>query len=154
MINLEFLHINLIAHNWKTLADFYIKVFGCMPSGPERDLSGSWVSRLTGIDKPTIKGIHLLLPGKNFQNITLEIFEYDPGDSPEYNRRINSRGYGHIAFHTENLHSMVSLIIDNGGSFYGEPVFATIEGIGKLHVVYMKDPEGNILELQMREDNI
>jgi hypothetical protein len=38
-IKAKYSHINLIAKDWRTLADFYRKVFGFMPIPAERDFS-------------------------------------------------------------------------------------------------------------------
>jgi len=40
-------HTNLVARDWKLLADLYIKVFGCLVKPPERNLKGDWLGRLT-----------------------------------------------------------------------------------------------------------
>ena len=37
---IQFVHVNLVAHNWRRLARFYQDVFRCVPVPPERDLSG------------------------------------------------------------------------------------------------------------------
>lgn len=150
-MKIEFVHTNLIAYDWRRLADFYFKVFRCKPAGPERDLSGDWVTKLTGIDNATIRGIHLKLPGQSCQNITLEIFEYDPKGSQIEQTGINTGGYGHIAFLTDDFDGLVSQVIENGGQYYGEPVYAHIEGLGIMHVAYMIDPEGNVIEIQERK---
>ncbi len=42
-------HTNLIVHDWRTLAQFYIDVFGCRFAQPERDLSGAWLDEATEI---------------------------------------------------------------------------------------------------------
>lgn len=39
----KFVHTNLIAQNWKRLAEFYEEVFGCRPLPPERRLKGQWL---------------------------------------------------------------------------------------------------------------
>ena len=36
----KYVHTNLIAHDWRKLADFYLSVFGCAPVPPERDYLG------------------------------------------------------------------------------------------------------------------
>lgn len=61
--NIRYVHTNLIAKDWKSLSEFYIKVFGCKPIYPERDLSGEWLEKLTEIEDVRIRGIHLSLPG-------------------------------------------------------------------------------------------
>ncbi|MEJ2055685.1 MAG: hypothetical protein P8X42_17360, partial [Calditrichaceae bacterium] len=59
----RFAHVNIISKDRKNLAEFYTKVFDCKPRPPERDLSGEWLDRLTGLHQSGIKGIHLKLPG-------------------------------------------------------------------------------------------
>lgn len=58
-----FTHTNIVAKEWKGLADFYIEVFGCKPKPPERDLTSEWLDRLTAIDGAHIRGIDLIAPG-------------------------------------------------------------------------------------------
>ena len=36
-VGTKYVHTNLVAHDWKRLATFYIEVFGCKPKPPERD---------------------------------------------------------------------------------------------------------------------
>jgi catechol 2,3-dioxygenase-like lactoylglutathione lyase family enzyme len=81
---MKFTHVNLIARDWKRLAQFYQEVFGCTPVPPERNYSGVWLDRATGVDNARIEGVHLRLPGHGNQGPTLEIFQY--GDMPEHPR--------------------------------------------------------------------
>jgi len=55
---IKFIHVNIIARDWKKLAKFYEKVLGCTPVLPERDLSGEWIEKGTGIPGAAINGIH------------------------------------------------------------------------------------------------
>jgi len=48
-VSIKYVHTNLIAGDWKSLADFYIQVFGCTTVAPERDISGEWIDKMTGI---------------------------------------------------------------------------------------------------------
>ncbi len=36
----KYIHTNLVAKDWRRLADFYQTVFGCVPVPPERDFEG------------------------------------------------------------------------------------------------------------------
>lgn len=143
----KFSHVNLISRNWKELADFYIRVFDCQPKPPQRDLSGSWVDALTGLMEANIKGMHLHLPGYGNDGPTLEIFEYDE-NIENTGKVINMEGFGHIAFAVENVQRKLKLLLENGGSLVGQLVDAEVDGVGKITVVYAKDPEGNIIEIQ------
>jgi predicted enzyme related to lactoylglutathione lyase len=146
--NIKFVHTNLIAKDWRNLAEFYINVFGCVPKLPERDLSGPWVDHLTRMEHAHIRGIHLVLPGYDEHGPSLEIFGYDVPGEQGVLPMVNSSGFRHIAFHVENMEETRSMIIAHGGQAYGEMVKPDIPGVGILTVVYMRDPEGNILELQ------
>lgn len=146
-IKTKILHINIISRDWRKLADFYTKVFDCKPILPERDLSGAWLGQLTGLAEPRIRGIHLQLPGQDPGGPTLEIFEYDQ-NRENLNKQVNLEGFGHMAFVVENVEEKLKLVLENGGSALGELVDTEIPGIGKITVVYARDPEGNIIEIQ------
>ena len=145
--NIKFVHTNVVARDWKKLAQFYIDVFGCVPIYPERDLSGKWLEELTNIQDATIKGIHLKLPGyKN--SPTLEIFEYNKLSEGFNQSLINNPGFAHIAFHVNDVEKTLQKLISHGGETYGTLCEKEIEGIGTLKVIYTKDIEGNIIEIQ------
>lgn len=146
----KFSHVNIISKDWKTLAAFYIRVFDCKPKPPERNLSGKWVDELTDLSNTRIKGMHLLLPGFDIDGPTLEIFEYNENIS-NTGKNINLEGFGHIAFAVDNVNQKLNLLLENGGSVVGKLIDAEIDGVGKISVVYAKDPEGNIIEIQKWE---
>jgi catechol 2,3-dioxygenase-like lactoylglutathione lyase family enzyme len=145
---IRYVHTNLIAKDWRKLADFYVAVFGCKPKYPERDLSGEWLERLTGIAGVRIRGIHLALPGYGEDGPTLEIFGYEPEWPGEQPNRINRQGFGHIAFLADSVEEVLARLIEHGGKPLGETVTKEYEGIGTLTVVYAEDPEGNFIEIQ------
>ena len=143
---IKYAHTNIVATNWRRLAQFYIDVFECRPQLPERDLSGEWIEQVTGLENVRIRGIHLQLPG--YENgPTLEIFGYEPfgsdGDAP-----INRRGLGHLAFHVDSVQAVLTGLLAHGGRQLGKLVVKDFPGLGKLEVVYARDPEGNIVEIQ------
>ena len=146
-MNIKYAHTNLIARDWKKLSQFYIDVFHCTPKLPERNLYGEWFDKLTGIKNSHIKGIHLLLPGFKENGLTLEIFQYEE-NIENHHKEINTEGYGHIAFAVSDVDQCLENVKKHGGSTVGEIVNGDVAGVGKLHAVYAKDPEGNIIEIQ------
>lgn len=144
----KYVHTNLIARDWRSLAQFYIEVFDCKPIYPERNLEGSWLDHLTEINSAKIKGLHLHLPG--YENgPTLEIFEYIPTHSTNQPPSINAPGFGHIAFHVDDVFIILNKAINHGGKSFGEIVKKEYFELGSiLTVTYLKDPEGNFIELQ------
>lgn len=144
----RFAHVNLIAQDWRRLAEFYERVFGCMPVPPERDLSGQWLDDSTGVPGAHIRGIHLRLPGDEYDSgPTLEILQYnrEPGRAVT---APNCPGWGHIAFSVEDVAAAREAVIAAGGGMVGELVSADIAGAGSITFAYVTDPEGNIIELQ------
>jgi len=144
---IKYAHTNLVADNWKRLASFYETVFECIPIPPERDLSGDWLDKVTGIPESHVRGIHLQLPGYEQGGPTLEIFQYSvmPERCPLHP---NTPGFSHIAFAVDNVATTAQRVFDNGGSAVGELTVREVPGIGVLTVRYVADPEGNIIEIQ------
>ena len=60
----------------------------------------------------------------------------------------NDAGYGHVAFSVEDVSSAVREVVDHGGTVLGEIASTTVMGVLDLEVIYVRDPEGNIIELQ------
>ena len=124
-IRAKYVHTNVIARDWKRLVRFYSEVFGCKPHGPERDMSGAWLDSLTSLRNGHLTGVHLRLPGYGDDGPTLEIFSYDQ-------------------LIDEALHAVIAA----GGGAVGNIETTKVEDVGALRVVYARDPEGNIVELQ------
>ena len=146
----RFAHVNIVSKDWRKLANFYIKVFDCVEKPPERNLNGKWLNKLTSLSEANIRGIHLRLPGYDSDGPTLEIFEYGQNYSNE-SKQINLEEFGHIAFAVKNVEEKLNLLLQNGGSTVGELVNTEVEGVGAISVVYARDPEGNIVEIQKWE---
>ena len=144
---MKYAHTNIVAVDWRRLADFYVKVFGCTLVPPERDLSGKWLDKATGIEGVRIRGAHLRLPGYGEKGPTLEIFQYDAGH--EHPSPLASRpGLGHIAFAVDEVMAVREAVLEAGGGEVGEVVNVEIPGAGEIEFAYLTDPEGNIVEVQ------
>lgn len=142
-----YVHTNLTARDWRRLVRFYCDVFGCVPKLPERDLQGPWLERLTAVPAAHLRGLHLALPGYGEGGPTLEIFTYDAMNAAP-KPIVNVPGFGHIAFSVEDVDLALAAVIAAGGSSVGEISRTDVPGVGNLTVVYARDPEGNIVELQ------
>jgi catechol 2,3-dioxygenase-like lactoylglutathione lyase family enzyme len=67
-----------------------------------------------------------------------------PGSTPV----VNEPGFGHIAFLVEDVDAALAAVRNAGGGAVGQVSTAEVPGAGHLRVVYARDPEGNIVELQ------
>lgn len=145
--NPRYVHTNLIARDWRALADFYIRVFGCEVVPPERHYSGATIEAGTGVPGSTLDGVHLRLPGFGPGGPTLEVFSYSralEGVTP----RVNRPGFGHIAFEVGSVVEAQREVLDAGGTPVAEVVTLTTSQGRKVTMCYVTDPEGNIIELQ------
>lgn len=149
MIEARYVHTNLIARDWRALASFYQRLFGCAVVPPERDLSGPDVERGTGIAGAHIRGAHLRLPGWGDDGPTIEIFAYEPS-LPGVETALNRPGYGHIAFLVADVPAARAEVLVAGGRALGEIVTITLPTGARIEWCYVTDPEGNAIELQAR----
>jgi len=146
-IRARYVHTNLIAEDWKRLAAFYERVFGCVPLPPERDLAGEWLEAATGVPQARIRGMHLRLPGYGDGGPTLEIFQYDR-QTNQSKPAVNRPGFAHIAFAVDDVAAARAAVLAAGGGVVGDLVAVEIPGAGQITFAYVTDPEGNVIELQ------
>jgi catechol 2,3-dioxygenase-like lactoylglutathione lyase family enzyme len=143
----RFAHTNVVARDWRALAEFYIAVFGCRVKPPPRQQSGDWLARGTGVPGAALEGVHLLLPGHGEAGPTLEVYSYStPLDAPA--GVANRRGFGHIAFEVNDVGRTVEAVVAHGGQLAGQIAERAIEGVGTITFVYARDPESNLVEIQ------
>ena len=143
----RFGHVNLIADDWRRLAEFYKTVFGCEPVPPERNYAGSDLERGTAVPAARLRGVHLWLPGHGERGPTLEIYTYAEnadGGIPTANRA----GWGHIAFAVDDVSAAHAAVLVAGGSAVGDIVTLQTADGRSVTWCYVADPEGNLVELQ------
>jgi len=143
----RYVHTNLVARDWRSLAEFYKSVFGCIAVPPERDYSGSDLEAGTAIKGARLQGVHLRLPGCGPNGPTLEIYTYSElTDGPK--SAINRPGFGHLAFEVPSVPEARKQVLQSGGTAIGEVVSLVTAAGAEVTWCYVTDPEGNALELQ------
>jgi predicted enzyme related to lactoylglutathione lyase len=146
-LNARYVHTNLVAEDWRALAQFYEQVFGCVAVPPERHLGGPWLEAATGVAEAQIEGIHLRLPGYGDDGPTLEVFGYNRLQARR-ETAINRPGFAHIAFAVDDVEAARDAVLAAGGRAVGQTVSLPVPGAGTVTFAYLTDPEGNIIELQ------
>lgn len=141
---MRFSHLCIVARDANKLADFYRSVFGCKDRRDSVAPSGEKVSRGNGLPHSEIISIWLELPG--IEKPFLEIHQYGAACDRGL-PRVNEPGYGHLAFEVGDIRVIRDAILHAGGQDQGE-----ITNLGSAHTpflaVYMRDPEGNLIELE------
>lgn len=146
-IQAKYAHTNLVAADWRSLAHFYIDVFGCLPVPPERDFQGEKLEAGAGLPGAHLTGIHLRLPGRGDDGPTLELFNYNLlKERPE--TAVNRPGYGHIAFQVPDVAQARAEVLAAGGRPVGQVVTLAVASGAQVTWCYVTDPEGNVIELQ------
>ncbi len=145
-MTIKFAHVNIVSKNIQALAKFYQDAFECIPIFQPREISGSWVDQGTGLKNARLKTIQLKLPCCDKDSPALEIFEYD-STKEKQSPLANQLGLRHIAFLVDDVEAVRQRVLNFGGSDLGKITERDISGIGRLIFVYMKDPEGNIVEI-------
>jgi predicted enzyme related to lactoylglutathione lyase len=143
----RYVHTNLIAEDWRRLAAFYERLFGCVPIPPERDYQGEQVAAGSGIAGAHLRGVHLRLPGYDENGPTLEVFSYNVL-APRGQAAANRPGFGHVAFAVEDVAAARAEVLQAGGRAVGEIVTLQTATGASVTWCYVTDPEGNIVELQ------
>ena len=69
-------------------------------------------------------------------------------NAPHPPTELHRPGFQHLAFEVDDVDAEASEILARGGRDVGKLVTLDIAGAGKLTLIYMTDPEGNIIELQ------
>jgi predicted enzyme related to lactoylglutathione lyase len=147
IMNARYVHTNIIARDWQSLAGFYTSVFGCIFVPPERKYSGPALDAGTGLPDSALCGVHLRLPGHGPQGPTLEIYSYSQlaGSPPP---AVNRPGLAHLAFEVPSVEDARQQVLAAGGNPVGEVVTLTTSEGRQVTWCYLTDPEGNIIELQ------
>jgi predicted enzyme related to lactoylglutathione lyase len=146
-IRAKYVHTNLVAEDWRSLAAFYQQVFGCVIVPPERDFRGEKLEAGTHLPGAHLRGVHLRLPGSGEVGPTLEIFQYDP-QVGRVSTAVNRPGFGHIAFQVSDVATARDEILRAGGRPVGEIITLQLATGAEITWCYVTDPEGNHLELQ------
>lgn len=144
------LHVNINAKDWKKVVAFYEDVFGCIQMPPQKKIDGDYAAGLTGLEGADIEGMTLVFPDDK-EGTQLEVFQYNMKDDSS-SQAINLTGLGHIAIDVDDIDAVTEKLTKAGGSYVGKQIRRTYEDKPDLYIHYVRDCEGNIIELMDRKN--
>ena len=134
-------HAGFITHSVEESVAFWQGVMGfrAEPVGTRRE---PWISTFMGVPGADVKLVHLYGLGTH-----LEFIEFVTPKGAAVRPAANSPGAAHLCIRVRELAPIRAAILANGGALQGETTEIT-EGIAKgLKGLYMRDPNGIMIEL-------
>ena len=137
-------HISITAYYANNLAQFYMKALDMKVLRPATRLNGAVISCGNGLPNSDINCIWLAFPKTKKPFLEIVTNSDCIAEAP---RAVNAPGLAHIAFEVSEIHRTVERVLHFGGSLQGELVNLGSQDRPNF-CVYVRDPEGNVLELE------
>ncbi|WP_425040305.1 VOC family protein [Primorskyibacter sp. S187A] len=146
---MRLLHVSLTARDARALAQFYRCVFDLTLLRPPREMSGPEIGESVGL--PGAAFLSIWLGAQDQAAPFLEIIEYRTPTAPEPQGALplNTPGRGHVAVAVADLEGTLARVLRHGGSAVG-PVTTLGDDAARCRLVMIRDPEGNVVELEAR----
>lgn len=147
-------HVNIVVDDLDEMARFYREVLG-MEQYKSVTINGEWVDRVVGL-KEVLADVVFFRTGEG-SNLELIKYRSPPGERPPYLAASNTHGIRHIAFLVNDIEH-----ICEGIRRVGVELVSSIQDVPtdqfnvsnkvRKRLVYLHDPEHNLLELCSYEE--
>lgn len=144
-------HVNLVVHDLPAMVEFYRDALGL---GVTREVSirGEWIDAVVGLSGVEADVVYLDAPEGGAR---LELIQYRaPQRPPELigESAANTPGLRHLAFRVRDIDATVARLRELEVRFLSgvqqvPESQVTYAGGARKRLVYLRDPEGNLLEL-------
>lgn len=147
----KFRHIALIVKDMNSIIEFYVNTFGCIVKR-DFEINSEEFQKGIGIENASARCVHLVIPDSE---VEIELFQfYKPHNSEIRKQEINDSGIRHFAIVIENMKDAIVELKSKGILIHSDPIrFEKPKEIKGFCFVYIKDPEGNIIELNELPEN-
>jgi glyoxylase I family protein len=136
-------HIAITVSNVEKSLPFYVDLLGFEEVGTHR-LEGETISTMTGKPGVVMKVVRLRTPDDS--KVLLDLQEYVTPKETSSNARLGMANHSHFAFKVKGILAIYNRLKQKGAQFVSAPVSFGVEH-GEVRVVFLKDPDGSILEL-------
>jgi len=142
-------HVNIVVRDLERMISFYSDVLE-MKVSKRVTISGDWVEQVVGLQGVEADVAYLELP--DGPRVEL-IFYRQPASPPSVEvSQANIQGLRHLAFRVTDIDTVVDRLRGAGTRFFSDvitvpTVQVKYDGGARKRLVYLRDPEDNLLEL-------
>jgi catechol 2,3-dioxygenase-like lactoylglutathione lyase family enzyme len=136
-------HVSVTVSDLERSLPFYCDLLGLQELERHR-LEGEGISTMAGKRDVVLQVVRLAAPQTPGIPIDLQQYLAPPGSTS--NAQLGDVGHAHICFGVSDIDGTCRELRDRGVELVSEPVSFEL-GTGLLKVVFLKDPDGNVLEL-------
>lgn len=143
---MRFDQVKMVARDVEALAGFYEVAIDCSLISPITEFTDEVLARGIGAPGAQVRMAWLAFPGSVEGDPMLELYQL-VGWVGDWTHQ---PGQGHVAFEVEDVPSAVDRVMGAGGSLLGEVVDWKAPSGNQARFVFMRDPEGNVVDLWSR----
>lgn len=148
--HMRFDQIKIIARDIESLSSFYQEALGCEAVVSSFEVVDEAVARAIGVPGNAVTLSILRLPGRGDHGPVLELYSIGGGEMPDDWHY--QPGQGQMAFEVDDVDVKAAALVDKGATMLGEPVDWVGPSGSTARFVYLRDPEGNIIDIWSRVD--
>lgn len=145
----RFDHAAVTVSSTQAALEFYVGVLG-MRVVEAHELPTDKISTAFGLPGASGRSTRLAAGG---DEVLFDIMEMTSDHGPATPPSIARVGTGHVAFEVEDLDGMLEHVRAAGGRPFSEPVRFDLNDGGAVVVCFLRDPDGNIVELSETVDS-
>lgn len=146
---MQFDQVKIFARDANRLVIFYQNAMGCRLLSPVTDFADEALARGLGAPGERVRLAFLGLPGIE-EGPILELYQFTTGGPSDWPYQ---PGQGHLAFQVADLGEAAERVVEEGGSCLGEVVTWRAPSGNLATFVFMRDPEGNVIDLWARGES-
>jgi len=149
-------HTGFITNNIEKLYEFYKKLPGVKVIIEQFDTDDDFIKKLSGYKDAKIRVFWIQIgenkdkPHDDLSTHRVEFIQYLNPIGKDFDLEINSSGNAHISILTDSIDEDYRNLSKQGVEFSCKPIDSPLEG---WKVVYLKDPDGRIVELMQAPTN-
>lgn len=136
-------HFSFTVSDVERSIDFYVGALGFRPPPAVREIRGEWISTMTGFPEARLRIAFVELA-----DVSLELIEYlHPRGAPAVRTTTADAGSAHIAIAVPSIEEAARRLEFFGGKLFSRPVLIPDGAWRGRQVVYVRDPDGIVVEL-------